>query len=397
MKYSHLLLLLAAFVTLSCNKGEGDSADRLSVNPESLQCSFSDRKATIEISCSSSWTLNVADEKGAKVTWLTASAVHGVGDASVTLNLQANPMSSSRAAIVKIVTPSGLSASVGVTQTGDPSSTLSADSMPIRIGSYNVRVSTGDNSDPNNNWTKRRPRLVQSIRDNAFDVFGLQECTTAFQNDIRTDLGDTYEFWFFSPYAQNGVGNKAQGIGWLKDEFTISDQHYFWNCDTPDVMTPNDVCSEATYNRGGSCAVLTHRKTGLKLFFMVTHAALNDDAVVKYAHVFKDMERRWNTKDYPCVFVGDMNAQAENASSATYREHWKDVYLNLPADKISGPYGTFNDFDTSKDMDKGKRIDFIYYRGAIEPVDYVCNTKKYDGFYASDHLPVYSNMIISAK
>ena len=42
----------------------------------------------------------------------------------------------------------------------------------IRIGTYNLRVSTDNGI---NSWEQRRGRLVQSIAENDFDVFGVQE------------------------------------------------------------------------------------------------------------------------------------------------------------------------------------------------------------------------------
>lgn len=391
------LLFAASFGLLACS-GEGtESGSYVKIEEESLVCSYAGGNVAVSVSSNTDWAVSLSDESGAKILWAGASKILGHGDALLEIKVQPNPMRSDRKAVVKISTTDGSVASVGLTQTGDPSSEVSAEEVKLRIGSYNLRITTGDKSDPDNNWTKRRPRLMQSIKDNAFDIFGVQECDTQLQKDLVSDLSAIYTFWFFSPYSQDGVGNKAQGIGFRTNDFIISDKHFFWNCDTPDVMTTNDICTDASYKRGGCCAVLTHKTTGVKLFFMVTHAALNDDAVVKYAHVFKDMERRWNTNDYPCVFVGDMNAQPENASSAVYREHWKDVYMNLTSDKITGPYGTFNGFELSKDMSKAKRIDFIYYRGGATPLNYTCNTKKYEGFYASDHLPIYSDMIITAK
>ena len=59
-------------------------------------------------------------------------------------------------------------------------------------------------------------------------------------------------------------------------------------------------------------------------------------------------------------------------------------------------FSTYNDFDTSLDLNKDpRRIDYIYYRDAT-PLNYVCNDATYEGCYASDHLPVYSDMKIKA-
>ena len=38
------------------------------------------------------------------------------------------------------------------------------------------------------------------------------------------------------------------------------------------------------------------------------------------------------------------------------------------------------------------RIDYVYYRNAT-PLSYVANGTKYDGYYASDHLPVFIEVV----
>ena len=44
----------------------------------------------------------------------------------------------------------------------------------VRIGTYNLRVTVdkGDNA-----WASRKHRLVESVRDNGFDIFGVQEAS----------------------------------------------------------------------------------------------------------------------------------------------------------------------------------------------------------------------------
>jgi endonuclease/exonuclease/phosphatase family metal-dependent hydrolase len=106
------------------------------------------------------------------------------------------------------------------------------------------------------------------------------------------------------------------------------------------------------------------------------------------------MERRYNAGGLPSVFVGDMNATESAEASEKYRTWWKDVFLSVDKNQIKGPKGTFNGFDLTKDMDTARRIDFIYVRGGIKPLNYQCNPMKYNGHYASDHLPVVSDMVI---
>lgn len=267
---------------------------------------------------------------------------------------------------------------------------VKATSFDARLGTYNIRVSTGDKSDPDNNWDTRKPRLVQSITENNFDVFGLQEVTTVAQKDLESELGQIYGFVFFSPYAQNGVGDKAQGIAYKKSKFKISDFHYYWVCDTPDVMTVNDV-GETNYKRGGCCAVLTDLETGLQLFFMNTHGCLNKEPNTKWAYVYEQMEKRYNTAGLPSFFVGDMNSKPGSSAVNTFLAYWKDS--REAATYKTGPENTFNSFQHA---DGASRIDWIFYRGdKVRIKNYVCNNKLYSKLFASDHFPVYIELTIS--
>lgn len=231
---------------------------------------------------------------------------------------------------------------------------------------------------------------MRSIRENDCDILGLQECSSDIQSYLSAQLTDTYNISYFSPYAQNGNGDKAQGLAYKKD-WTLSDWHYFWLSDTPGTMCQNDSDANGNYKRGGCCGTLT--KGGKSIFVMVTHGALNAEVREQYAHVYKDMEQLYNPSGYPSFFVGDMNAQPDRPESAEYRTYWTDAYDGAGSAGRIGPYSTFNAFNLSRNMySDPHRIDYIYYRGAITPLNYVCNGTKYDGYYASDHLPVYSDM-----
>lgn len=262
----------------------------------------------------------------------------------------------------------------------------------VRVGTYNVRYITTE-EDEQNNWANRKIRVVQSIRENGFDVLGLQECSPDTKTYL-TDQLDDYTIRYFDPKSAGGSGNhESIGLACRKDRFTLSDWHYFWLSDTPSVMaTNNDTGSSGSFTRGGCCAVLTDKFTGTKIFVMVTHGCLNAGSRAEHAAQYGQMEKLYNPNGHPSFFVGDMNAQPSDQVSQTYRSYWNDVYYS-DAYK-SGPYCTFNGFHLDRDMyTYQSRLDYVYYRNAT-PLTYVCNDKRYDGYYASDHLPVYAEMKI---
>lgn len=266
----------------------------------------------------------------------------------------------------------------------------------LRVGSYNLRRAKLDAKSPDNNWQAREHRVIQSILDNAFDVCGLQEVDSAEQESVPRLLagrGVRYDSFFFGPYAEDGKGSKAHGLIWRKDRFRlVGKPHFFWVSDPPEQKQVNDFGSDLKHKfiRGGFCVILRDKKAGRKYFVMVTHAPLNKAQHAQNAHVFIDMEKKYNPKGFPSFFVGDFNARETDEASAVYRSHWTDSYHAFDAqpELREGPVGTFNGWHL--DREPASRIDFVYYRGeGVTPLRYRCNDTRYDGFFASDHFPIW--------
>lgn len=264
-----------------------------------------------------------------------------------------------------------------------------SETINIRVGSYNIRMSGMDKASADNNWEVRKNRLWTSIEKCQFDVFGLQEVSAEAQTDLRAKFDETYGMYFFSPYSEDGVGDKAQGVMYRKDVFTMSDPHNFWIGPDPHTMSKSDVGNKGNYNRGGFCCTLTHRKSGEKIFFMNMHGCLNEEAKVDYARVFEQMERLYNPENLPSFFVGDFNVQPDHQLYEIISEHWNDAFSD--AKVREGAADTFNAW---KHPEGDRRIDFVLYRGNAEPVMYCCDNTLYDGLYPSDHFPIYTDFKI---
>jgi len=386
-KTSILFFFLAAMFTLGGCSGK-EAAEYLSLDQNRIEAGPELDTYSLRVEANCNWTVTVRSTSGQSINWILPTVSAGHGNATIGLRVFKNGLMSARNAEI-VVSSSGTDPCVAIlNQSGQKTI-----SLQIRVGSFNIRIPSSSDEKTGDGWTDRKARLAQSIKENSFDVFGLQECSSEQQSELPNLTEGIYEYWFFSPYAQNGVGKKAQGIGFKKDQFTLTERNFFWVSDTPFTMTTND----GTYNRGGCCAVLTHKETGVQLFVMDAHGCVNKEPRDTYAHVFVDMEKRFNTKQLPSVFVGDMNARYAEESSATYRDWWKDSYAVLSdSGKVTGPVGTSNGFDMERDMtDPYRRIDYIYYRGTLEPLHYTCNAKKYDGHYPSDHLPIYCDFNVT--
>lgn len=264
------------------------------------------------------------------------------------------------------------------------------DSLEVRVGSYNIRMSSMDKTNPDNNWSVRKNRLWASIENCSFDVFGLQEVSSEAQADLKERFSDVYGMYFFSPYAEDGNGDKAQGVMCRNDVFELTEVHNFWIGPDPYVMSKSDVGSKGNYNRGGFCCILVHKISGIKLFFMNTHGPLNEEAKVQYARVFEQVEKRYNPEGLPSVFVGDFNIEPDHLMYEVIDGYWNDSFTD-----VSVREGSVDTFNAWRYPEGDRRIDFIFYRGDAKPLLYCCDNTLYDGLYPSDHFPLYTDFLIN--
>lgn len=392
LKYSLTTLFVSALL-LSCDKGNA-VVEEIAVTPSSISAAADKNSYSVDLVSNVLWTAVVEGEGGSDASWIELTKSKGTGDAVISFRIGANKYASERKAVVTFTTAGGKTAQVTVTQAAKEGGE-EVTSVKVRLGSYNLRMSTLDNDSADNKWDVRKERLKVSIEENKFDIAGLQEVSSAMQTWLRSTFGATYDFFFFSPYTTvaDGSGDKAQGIMFKKALFTISDKHFFWASNTPDVSSVNDTGTQGSYRRGGHCAVFTHKATGISLFFMNTHGCLNDEPNEVFAHVYSDKEKEYNVNSLPSFFVGDLNAAPGDAPVKTYKNHWFDSFEKAAKSNASNAVGTYNGFSASF----GKsRIDYVFFRGAGVTVnEFYINNSLYDGKFASDHFPVWADVTIN--
>lgn len=378
-----LVFMVMALFTVSCSK-DGGGENRLSVSPSSLEVPAELNTATVKVEADGSWT---AEVDGDATSYIILTKSRGSGDSDVNLRIMKNSYNQERTATVTFKS-SGSEAVVTVRQAAAKNG-QDMQTAELRVGSYNIRMSNLD-KDEDNVWSARKPRLLSSIKDNAFDIFGVQEVSTQAQKDLKDALGNDYTINFFSPYYQNGQGDKAMGILFRTSKFTMSDWHWFWASENPDVLSVNDTGDKGNYSRGGCCAVFTHKETGVKFFMMCSHACLNTEPNNKFAHVYIDIEKKYNTENLPSFFVGDLNAVPSSEAVATYKTWWTDAFTG--AETRDGAPNTYNGWSSQQ----GKtRIDYIWFRNNVKVTAYHCNNTLYNDLYASDHFPVSADVKIS--
>lgn len=361
--------------------------EKISVSPDTVNADYGLASYPVDITANCPWTVKIQDSDAAWISIPTS----GSGDEKLNVRLMKNPFKDARSATVEFVTGSGSRAALKINQAGDPNAEEKVE-FSTRLGSYNLRMEQSDEA-ADNKWAVRKDRLQVSIRENDFGVFGVQEVNTTMQSWLKTNFSSDYSIFFFSPYAQSGSGDKAQGILYKTKEFELQSKGFFWACNTPDTMTKNDVGDQGSFYRGGCWVILKQKTTGIEFFFMNTHGCLNSQPNKDNAVYYRQIEAKYNTKGLPSFFVGDMNARPTYDAITTFKAYWKDSYDIVASDKKTGPENTYNGFSAPQ----GKyRLDYVFCRGSRYKVTAYCvNNKLYNGLYASDHFPVYVDVTIN--
>ena len=249
----------------------------------------------------------------------------------------------------------------------------------LKVMSYNIRLGSAD--DKTNSWALRYTATEEMLKDQAPDVFGVQEALVyqvAFIEDI-------------CGYESVGVGRengKKEGehmsIFWNKKTVKMLKWGTFWLSETP--KKPSMGWDAACF-RTATWALMKDKETGEKFYFVNTH--LDHAGVQAQKNGLKlimDSIAEINPDGYPMVLVGDFNMRPDNANLADLDS------MMQSARKIAAKTDSH---DTYNGWGKGTGIiDYIYMSGFSSCPEYQTVTKRYkDRKYVSDHYPITATLI----
>lgn len=283
--------------------------------------------------------------------------------------------------------------------------------LDLRIGTYNVwahyaragLIRKGKTAE-GRSWEKSREAVANLIVDINCDFIGMQEVSGVCRDDlaklVKAAGGKKYQLWWVNTYPEGHRREVGNGVFYDKRKFKLSEQNIYYFSPTPEVMSKG--WDEQRYYRAALTAVVTHKKTGKKFFFIATHGPLGKVANAEAGRLLVEFDKKYNRHGLPTIVVGDMNARPGQGFHTNMCSHYEDCYLS--AEKKCGTVGTFNSASgTDKNFTlEHRRIDHIYVhstdKGKIRTKNYVVNRDKceVDGkkYYPSDHNPVYVDLTI---
>lgn len=247
----------------------------------------------------------------------------------------------------------------------------------LTVMSYNIRY--GKAKDGTNSWEYRYPATFAMIEEQQPDLLGVQEA-------LENQLG-MIDFYFDGKYKYVGVGRddgkkKGETMAIFYNTKTIKVLKWgnFWLSPTPNKP---GFGWGAKHNRTATWAIVKHKKTGKKFFYVNTHLDHQSfEAQIMGMNLIMEKMQELNPKGYPCILTGDFNILPDNPVIAELDKKMSSA--RRYAAKTDNSH-SFNGWGKSK-----KVIDYIYYSGFdSDPVLFETITKKYvERPFVSDHFPI---------
>ena len=258
----------------------------------------------------------------------------------------------------------------------------STHALDATIMSFNIRYGTAD--DGADSWPHRREMVVETIRDAAPDIVGLQECLDFQADYIAENLAG---------YAWFGLGREADGTGemtaivYRTDRLLPVATNHYWLSETPQI--PGSKSWDSSLTRIVSRVVFFHVTEKQRFVFYNTH--FDHRGEVARQESSRLLVVLMKKESLPVVLTGDFNARGGNS------EPWRILipggFLDAwdAADVQKGPSNTWNGFEKPAE-DADKRIDWIVVSPGIKVSSCTTIDRQEGGHYPSDHFPVVAQL-----
>ena len=257
---------------------------------------------------------------------------------------------------------------------------------PFRVMTYNIRVNLA--SDGPNAWPHRKDAVASIVLAEKADILGVQEALPEQLSDLDARLPG---------FARFGVGRNTDRSGehtavfYRVERFELLQHDTFWLSETPAVAGSKSW--DAAYERIATWGRLHDRRSGMSFYLFNTHfdhvgvVARRQSAKLLTAEIRRIAERA------PAILMGDFNDVAGSDFHTTLTVAGFEDAL---ARSRSAPRGGGSTWNAFREIEPGRRIDFIFVRGAVAVLTHeTIATRLPDGRFPSDHLPVVAELLVT--
>ena len=254
----------------------------------------------------------------------------------------------------------------------------------IKAMTFNIRY--GSANDGENSWEFRKDLVFKVINESQSDFIGMQEALV-FQIDEILEQCEEYQYIGLTREVDPTKG-EASPILYNSSRWKLIEGKTMWLSETPDI--PGSKSWKTSLPRIFTWGKFEHKADKQQIFIVNTHYD-HRSADARYHSSMVIIEHLKNMTDgLSAILLGDLNA-GEDQPPITYLTDnkilpLKDAYRSInqnPEEKDMTFYG-WNEHNPGT----GKRLDYIFFMGNIEPISSEVINYHYEGRYPSDHMPV---------
>ncbi len=248
----------------------------------------------------------------------------------------------------------------------------------IKVVTFNIRVACAE-SNPDNNWIARLPRIIARLRKWKPDLIGFQEATLAQYDDLAAALsgyGSTFT-------ARDGGEGEGTPVFYLKEKFTVLDSGGVYLNEHPSLP---GIGWDAAYPRVCSFVRLALVRSGKTLAYYNTH--LDNKGALAQKNGLYEIEKLIRTeRGCGVILSGDFNVGEDSEVYRLSASVLNDVKY-CAACCVKG--GTYHGYGAIPFSENVSPIDYIFISRDFKAVSY--SVDAYEGDWASDHFAVIAEL-----
>ena len=259
----------------------------------------------------------------------------------------------------------------------------------LRVMTFNIRYN--EPRDGVNAWSNRKTKVADVIRFHKADLVGVQEA----QSDQLRDLEK-----LLPEFAWRGVGRDGENKGeysailYRKSRFNPLETKTFWLSETPDKVGAKGW--DADFPRIVTWAKFRDRQTKKTFYHFNTHfdhigkQARAESAKLLLARIPKIAGK------FPFVVTGDFNAKEDTIVYRILTGKEAAGTLKLIDGRYvsqNGHFGGNSTFSAFQELIPDNRIDYVFVAAGVRVLEHGILSDRWDGLWASDHLPVLAEIV----
>jgi len=269
----------------------------------------------------------------------------------------------------------------------------STDSTTLKLMTFNIRLNLA--SDGVNTWTNRRELATSMIRFYEPEIFGVQEALVGQIHDLEEALPE-YN-WIGVGRDDGQEAGEFMAIYYLKDRFEVQDQATFWLSGTPEKP---GLGWDAACMRVVTWVYFKDQKTGKRFYHFNTHLDHQGEIARQESARLLLSKIQAIVGGESVILTGDLNADPTSKPYGIITQGINGEGFKLMDSKqVSqnphhGPNRTFNGFDLETLKTEAEPMDYIFVQNQIKVLKHATLSDTFDGFFPSDHMPVYVELNI---